>query len=245
MQGDKNLTDVGVVVSTIGNSESLEALLNSISKQSYPAKQVVIVDQSEHDNVLSLARKYDFMHLRTPRGLSIGRNAGLAALRGCAFVAFPDDDCEYPLDTFERLVTLFAQTGAAALSGRLDSDGTQRVAFTSKRQTLDKKSVWNRSIEPATFYRYSTLQEVGSFDETLGIGASTRWQSGEGTDLLIRVMNCGYTVVYDPDLVVHEHVQEVRPQDHLHKVRRYARGTGRVYAKWYSVGDKSLLIIKP
>lgn len=217
----------------------------SIAVQSAPARHVVVVDQSETLDVEELARKYDFTHIRTKRGLSLGRNAGMAVLGECEVVAFPDDDCEYAPDTFAKLLNLFQETGADALSGRLDSGDLQRVAFTRQREVLTKKTVWSRSIEPATFYRKSVLLAVGDFDEQLGIGAATKWQSGEGTDLLIRVMNDGGKVVYDPSVVVREHAADVIPDDYLRKVRRYARGTGRVYAKWYSPREKLLLLLRP
>lgn len=241
----EHMDGVGVVVSTLGRSPTLEKLFASIRAQTVPATQVVVVDQSDGETVQLLAKKYEFIHMRTPRGLSLGRNSGLAALDACDVVAFPDDDCEYARETFAQLLSLFRETGANALCGRLDSGGHQRIAFTERREELTKKSVWKRSIEPATFYTKSILDSVGAFDEELGIGSATKWQSGEGTDLLIRVLNHGGRVVYDPTITVTEHPLPVNAEDYLRKVRAYARGTGKVYAKWYSLGDRLLLLAKP
>lgn len=236
---------VGVVISTLGKSPTLDKLFASLRSQTVPAVDVVVVDQSEGESVELLARRHGFTHIRTGRGLSLGRNAGLAVLAECDIVAFPDDDCEYADDSFSKLLSLFEETEADALCGRLDSGGTQRIAFTARRELLGKTSVWRRSIEPATFYKKAILEAVGGFDEQLGIGASTKWQSGEGTDLLIRVLNHGGRVVYDPGLSVKEYPASVSPEQYLKKIRSYARGTGRVYAKWYPLGDRLLLIIKP
>jgi glycosyltransferase involved in cell wall biosynthesis len=240
-----NLNRVGVVVSTIGKSPTLEKLLVSIRNQTLAPEHVVVVDQSNDRTVERLAAEYGATHIRSPRGLSVGRNAGLAVLRNCDIVAFPDDDCEYSADTFQALMNLFEETGADAMSGRLDSGELVRIAFSQQREVLTKSSVWTRTIEPATFYRASSLKAAGSFDVKLGIGAATMWQSGEGTDLLIRLINAGGTVVYDPSLIVREYPADVTPEDYLRKVRSYARGTGRVYKKWYSPKEQLLVVVKP
>lgn len=233
---------VGVVISTIGNSPTLWRTLKSVEDQR--PHQIVVVDQSDGTDVETLAGEYGVTHVRTGRGLSLGRNAGIAALVDCEVVAFTDDDCEYAPETFSQLTDMFKDPKVGALSGRLIS-GTERIAFTETREVLTKKTVWRRTIEAATFYRFSVLEKIGTFDETLGIGAPTKWQSGEGTDLLIRVLGGGWQVIYEPTLEVTENPNAVADADYLAKVRKYARGTGRVYRKWYPPRDRILTVVRP
>jgi hypothetical protein len=52
------------------------------------------------------------------------------------------------------------------------------------------------------FLRASVVRAVGGFDEQLGLGARTPWSSGEEIDYLIRALDLGTRIEYDPDLVV-------------------------------------------
>lgn len=236
---------ISVVISTLGKSPILDLALESISKQRHPAEQVVVVDQSQEGQVHQLAENWNATYLTSERGAAHGRNVGLAALRDCDAVAFLDDDCTYAPDAFETLTTLFEESGADVISGPVRSDGATRVAFDGERRLLGRRSVWTHSIEASTVYRKSMLDVVGGFDETLGVGCPTRWQSGEGTDLLLRVMQAGGRVVYDPSFTVTEFQRPTSPDDYLRKVRNYARGTGRVYQSWYSPWECAALVLKP
>jgi GT2 family glycosyltransferase len=52
------------------------------------------------------------------------------------------------------------------------------------------------------FLRAPVVQAVGNFDEELGLGADTPWSSGEEIDYLIRALDLGARIEYDPSLVV-------------------------------------------
>src|SRR5207245_11020321 len=66
-------------------------------------------------------------------------------------------------------------------------------------------------------------------DESLGVGAGSRWGSGEETDYLIRAMQRG-AVFYDPSLVVGHPEWGAAPYSESirRKARSYAVGMGHV-----------------
>ncbi len=80
--------------------------------------------------------------------------------------------------------------------------------------------------------RRAVLERIDGFDETLGVGAPTPWQSGEGQDLLLRAIAAGYACWYDPTVYGHDVTWEERstPRQIANKARGYGRGMGYVLA---------------
>jgi hypothetical protein len=62
--------------------------------------------------------------------------------------------------------------------------------------------VWNRAISFTIFLRAAVVEAVGRFDEQLGLGSGRPWSSGEETEYLVRALDTGARIEYDPELVV-------------------------------------------
>ena len=52
----------------------------------------------------------------------------------------------------------------------------------------------------------SVVERVGPFDERLGLGSGAAWSSGEEVDYVIRAVDVGARIAYDPSLVVRHRV---------------------------------------
>lgn len=237
---------IGVVISTIGKVDKLNLTFASLAEQTHAPHQVIVVDQSGGsmvaERVAAWQDRLPLSRITTERGVSLGRNAGWQALEGADVVVFPDDDITMEPDTLAAISIEFANSDIVALGGRLSSG--DRIAFQGGRGYFNRRDVWTKTIESTTFYRMSTLREVGGFDVTLGVGCTTQWQSGEGTDLLLRVMEHG-RALYEPSIVLTEHMDPVPPADYLRKVRKYGRGTGRVYRLRYNAFECARVIARP
>lgn len=239
---------IGVVISTIGLADKLDLVFASLDAQDTRPHQVIVVDQGESSRVAETVAAWTgtlpVQRLVSPRGASLGRNTGWQALNDCDIVAFPDDDIVLEPGTLTAVLSEFSRDNElSALSGRLIGSG-QRVAFSGGREYLNKQTVWTKAIEATTFYRMDALIATGGFDIDLGVGCSTQWQSGEGTDLLLRVMPLG-RILFEPSIVVREHQDPITQSGYLNKVRRYARGTGRVYRIHYGWFQCVLAILRP
>lgn len=96
---------------------------------------------------------------------------------------------------------------------------------------LDKKNVWS-VIEPGLFVGHAAFLFLGGFDESIGTGAVTPWQSGEGTELLLRWMQQFPTEQFQ--WINHPVVYGISDPRGLSKIERriklraYARGYGRL-----------------
>lgn len=182
-------------------------LLESLQAQTRPAFRLVVVDQNDDDllgPVLADFASLDILRLRAPSlGLSRARNLALQHVRA-DFVAFPDDDCVYPADLLERVAAAFGRETLDGIVGRT-ADPAGRPArrrFATVGGRVDRKSVWHCGNSASMFLRRDLVDRVGAFDESLGLGSGTPQAQGEEIDYLIRALDGGARIFYDPGLVV-------------------------------------------
>lgn len=227
------LPRVGVAISTIGR-HGLAGLLASAARSSHRPTSVVVADQSGGGLELDVeAYPFPVQVVPSSGGVSAGRNAAAALLgQGVDVVAFPNDDSTYPASTLEGVARAFAgprRPDAVACS--LEEYGRPRFVLPSPGTALDRVNVW-RAIEPATFMCSEAFEAAAGFRQDLGSGAGTPWGSGEGTDLLLRMMSTGGLVLSRADLRVHGpgDRRDLSAEEYVSKHRSYARGTGYVYA---------------
>jgi GT2 family glycosyltransferase len=205
----RDLPSFDLVVATVGRTEALARLLESIAAQGYEGVRVLLVDQNEDDRVASiLAGRMSVERVRSAPGLSRARNAALAHLEA-DLVAFPDDDCSYPPGLLADVAARFAADASLdGLAGRAeDESGASSPSWKADEAALTLDNLWNRANAATIFLRRELVARVGPFDERLGLGSGEPWSSGEETDYLIRAVQVGAKLVYDPALVVRHDVR--------------------------------------
>jgi glycosyltransferase involved in cell wall biosynthesis len=201
---DPKLPSFDLVTATVGRMDEPARLLASLERQTHGEFRLLLVDQNDDERLAGLDGPRVEV-LRAPRGLSRARNEALARLRA-DLVGFPDDDCTYPEDLLERVARRFA--AEPALDGLTGRDQGERWA--SDSAVLTRRNVWNRAISFTIFLRSGLVRRVGAFDERLGLPTS----SGEEIDYLIRALDAGAHIVYDPSIVV-AHTPTSRPLEQL------------------------------
>jgi glycosyltransferase involved in cell wall biosynthesis len=198
-----------LILATLGRRPAeLRRFLRSVVDQDLPGCRVLIVDQSEGDAVTAVltefAGRLEMQHRTSETGLSRARNVGLASSTGDV-VAFPDDDCAYPPGLLNRVeAVLRADPQLHGVSVRaITPTGTPTLTRWDRgRGLLDRGNVWRRAVSPGIFLRRGLIDRVGMMDERLGVGAGSPWGSGEETDYLIRAIDLGFRVLYEPSLHV-------------------------------------------
>jgi len=203
---DERLPSFDLVVATVDRVAELERLLASVQAQTHRAVRVLLVDQNEDDRlepVLQEQRSFNLVRLHAQRGLSRARNAALEDI-SADLVAFPDDDCVFASDLLERVARRFAGDRALdGLTGRaVDETGRSSQSWAQDPAPLTRENLWNRAISFTIFLRAPLVAGVGRFDEQLGLGATAPWASGEEIDYLVRALDAGARIEYDPALVV-------------------------------------------
>lgn len=185
-------------------------------------------------------------HHISRRGLSIARNAGIAATSG-EVVALLDDDCEAAPDWLAVLGECFDDPAIGLVGGSLLAPPTTRRFATCPHLTVPELTYdpgGSDGAAPAGWgviggnlaIRRSVLERVGSFDEQLGAG--TAFGGAEETDYMLRVELAGTVMRTSPRSIVHHthgHRYGLRAI-YRHK-RNYARGNGALAAKLTMLGD--------
>jgi hypothetical protein len=226
-----------VAVSTVGRRlDRFEQLLRSLAEQDDPDFVTGICDQSGDSRVPDLVRAYSD-RLRTfsttsAAGLSAGRNSvWRAAPPSVTHIAFPNDTTVLPRRYVSAIKALGAQ--ADVVTCAYLQDGRPRYELPHGASDLDRFTVW-KVLEPATTVATAVLADAGGFDERLGTGSRSRFQSGEGTDLLLRVMAARPVRVRWAPEVELDGVPEafgLAPAAVRSKARSYGRGYGFVLAR--------------
>jgi GT2 family glycosyltransferase len=210
----RELPSFDLVVATVGRTDELARLLDSIAAQEYHRLRVIVVDQNADGRVAELiAGRNPVEHVRSERGLSRARNAALPLLEA-DLVAFPDDDCVYPLGLLGKVAAgLAGDPSLDGLAGRAEDElGASSASWKTDVAILTLDNLWNRANAATIFLRRALVERVGNFDERLGLGSGEPWSSGEETDYLIRAVRAGAKIEYDPALVV---LHDVRKDDAL------------------------------
>jgi glycosyltransferase involved in cell wall biosynthesis len=204
----RELPSFDLVVATVGRTDELARLLDSIDAQEYERLRVIVVDQNDDDRVTAVVDERERVeHIHAERGLSRARNAALRLLQA-EVVAFPDDDCVYPPALLHEVAMRLADPVLDGLAGRAeDESGSSSASWKSDVAILTLENLWNRANAATIFLRRELVARVGSFDERLGLGSGEPWSSGEETDYLIRAVSSGARIEYDPALVVRHDVR--------------------------------------
>lgn len=228
---------VSLVVTTIGRVRALERLLRSLRAQSYQNFEVLVTDQSGSAGIRNVLDRFT-SHLAIEhidasglRGASLGRNLGLARVRG-DIVAFPDDDCWYSEDVLAQVTRWFGKNpDYDGLCGRsIDLNGNlTSCRWDEHSGDVDKYNVWRRAIGSTIFLQRRVVERVGKFALHLGPGAASPWQCGEETDFLLRALAYEARIYYTLALNIY-HLDPVVTYDRstIQRAKGYGPGYGYV-----------------
>ena len=255
---------ISLIVATVGRVEELDRMLASMAAQALEAVEIIVVDQNTDDRVEALLAGWKgrlrFVHVRTARGLSRARNAGLRLASG-ELVGFPDDDCWYPESLLLQVEEWFERhPGYDLLSCSVQDGSGREVASRWPRQSqqITRDSVLRTCVSAALFMRKAALINLGGFDEQMGLGAATPFQSGEDSDVALRCLNSGSIGWFEKRLFVY-HPDKSAGTVTSSRAFSYGMGFGRLlrvhsysastllYHVARAVGGaaKSLLIARP
>ena len=236
--------DISLIVCTLGRTEELRRLIASLQNSTAAPLEVLIVDQNPAgylDDILSAGGGLPLKRIPCEPGLSRARNVGLKAARG-RIIGCPDDDCWYPPNVIRDVQSAFAsRPELGILIGRTaDAEGRTSVSpHMEAPAPISRDNVFRAGNSNGLFVRRDVADAVGGFDESLGVGARTPFQSGEETDFVLRGLASGAAGSFDPSLVIHHEQGNPAKARQIHRIRQYSAGFGRVLRKngfgWGSV----------
>jgi GT2 family glycosyltransferase len=247
---DQVLPSFDLVVATLGRVEELDRFLRSLAAQTHQGFRVILVDQNEDDRLAPVLERYrslELARLQSAPGLSRARNAGLRRVRA-ELVAFPDDDCSFPEDLLEHVARSFIpRPELDGLTGRAaDEQGRSSPSWSPVGAMLTRANLWNRTISFSIFLRRKVVEQVGPFDEQLGLGSGHPWSSGEEIDYLVRAVDAGARIEFDPKIVVVHENKELAPAAFRAVGARDGASVGYILRKHrYPAGTLGWMLVRP
>ncbi|MFB3915162.1 MAG: glycosyltransferase family 2 protein [Terriglobales bacterium] len=226
-----------LVVATVGRTLELQRLLESVDRQTHRDFEVIVVDQNTDHRLIPLVAafdgRFDIVRVTSAPGLSLARNRGLREVTG-EVVSFPDDDCWYDHNVLKQVDDVFAlNPGWHGVNGdAIDESGNLILPWRDRPGRLTRPKSWRRSLAYTYFLRTEVFRTIGGFDVMLGVGSPGPWQSGEDSDLMLRAIDAGHYVAYDPNIRVN-HPRLFLSFNETTRLKRYgyALGDGRVLRK--------------
>jgi GT2 family glycosyltransferase len=237
MGAERNRDRIALAVSTRDRPEILaRCLLPGLFDLAAAGVAVVLVDQSSGPETAGLVEGFPgIRYVRSGPGLSRGRNVAIAET-STQLIAFTDDDVTIGPGWLEAIVGAYDRVDdAGAVCGR-------GVTPTGVLLPGSKDGVYRWPANPFGLgsgfniaFRREALDAVGPFDEELGAGA--RFEAGEDTDMLYRIMRAGWSVVCSDEITVVHHDWRSRA-DEIRLHRGYGLGAGAQTAKHVAAGDR-------
>jgi glycosyltransferase involved in cell wall biosynthesis len=251
------IPDISLVLATVGRTDELDRVFDSLAAQTFSNFEVIVVDQNKDDRLLPYLDRARYLgvavrHIRQQQpNLAAARNAGIEAARG-DWIGFPDDDCWYESNVLERVFNRFTQNDkpAGVVVRWVEQNEQPLVAGTL---TWERSSAF-RDIPVSSitlFCSRAVSRKIGGFDARLGVG---QWfGAGEETDFVLRALQSGAVFVYEPSAQVHHAVASREPEatpQARRAIRLRARGTGALYAKnrlpaWVIVRGLMAPVLRP
>ncbi|MCX5413585.1 glycosyltransferase family 2 protein [Streptomyces sp. NBC_00059] len=237
---------VVICVYTEERWEDILAAVRSVREQSLPAEEVLLVVDHNRALLERLSEEYgDSSQVRVlanagPRGLSAGRNTGIAASRG-GFVAFLDDDAVAERDWLRHFAKGYDDPGVMAVGGRtLPSWASGRRPAWFPEEFDWVVGCTYRGLPPGTVrvrnvlggnasFRRTAFDAAGGFATGIGRNGDRRPLGGEEAELCIRLTRAvpGAVLLIDDRAVIRHKVPAPRERFGYFRTRTYAEGLSK------------------
>jgi GT2 family glycosyltransferase len=246
--------DVSVVICayTEARWDDLISAIESIRRQTHPPREIIIVvdhNPKLFDRVRQARAEVVVVENREPRGLSGGRNTGIAVAQG-SVIAFLDDDAEAAEDWLQQMTSWYSQDEIVGVGGSVAPrwEAEQPAWFPKEFYWVvgcsyvglpDTSQVVRNLFGGCMCVRREAFDLVGGFRGSIG-RSKGRPMGCEETEFCIRVhqRRPEWQFMFEPRAWIYHRVPAQRTTwDYFHS-RCYAEGLSKAQVAFLAgVGD--------
>ncbi|MFJ8535123.1 glycosyltransferase family 2 protein [Streptomyces sp. NPDC093591] len=240
--------DISVVICVYTEDRwgDILAAVSSVRAQAYPALETLLVVDHNEALLDRLTKEYkEATGIRVlanagPRGLSAGRNTGIAASYG-EVIAFLDDDAVAERDWLRHFAAGYADPSVMAVGGRTEpiwASGRRPAWFPEEfdwvvgctYRGLPRGRVKVRNVLGGNAsFRRTAFDFAGGFASGIGRDGDRLPLGGEETELCIRLTRArpDAVLLIDDRAVIHHRVPGAREHFRYFRTRTYAEGLSK------------------
>jgi glycosyltransferase involved in cell wall biosynthesis len=203
---------ISIVIPFYNAERTLEKVIEACLSQDYPkhSLEVILVDDGSVDSSSAIAKRYVNHSLRyiyqENGGPAKARNTGWKASSG-EIICFTDADCVPEKRWVSKLAASYSSQKIGGVGGSYEIMNGDTLLSACIHEEIRERhlrmpKVVNYLGSFNLSYRRRVLEEVGGFDE------SFRQASGEDNDLAYRVIQKGYTLIFNEEIKVGHYYPE-------------------------------------
>ena len=243
-------TATSLLVCSRNRPKLLFETIQSILQANEIPAELVIVDQSDAPHpALSNIQTDSSCVIRylwsNTRGVSLARNMAIR-IASHPNLVFTDDDMLATPTWFGSLVRSLLEGGPqAVITGRvLPSNEDDFRGYAPSTRSDEQMVIYKGRIDRDVLFTNnmaicrSVLKSIGGFDPNLGPG--TPFPAAEDNDFAFRLLEAGYRIVYDPNVVIYHRAWRSKDED-LWLHWNYGLGQGAFYSKYFNFRDTHMI----
>lgn len=197
---------VSVVIVYYKRSDTIRETLDSVFRQDYTDREIIVVDNHSEDNLKEMIQECGagvrVIELPENLGPCGARNAGIRAARG-EFVVFLEDDASYssPFELTRMMKVWETHPQFHVLAFKICDPDTGELRQREWCHPRYWKDFSNQEFETHYFgegavgFRREVFSTSGTYFEPFFIGV-------ECDDLVVRLLNAGFRILYTPEVRV-------------------------------------------
>ncbi len=199
--------DISVYIPAYNAEQYLEKCLAGVKAQTYPIKEIIVIDDGSTDATAEIARDMGARLMQQPgnSGLSRARRRAFEEI-DAEYLAALDSDCVPEPDWLEILANDIQHPYIAGSSGKLIEFYTKNPVDLWRKIHMPQNWGNNRILSPLlvfgnnTLFRRETVLSVGNYP-------SSDFYRTNNEDYYIsrKLYERGYALVYNPSAVVQHH----------------------------------------
>jgi glycosyltransferase involved in cell wall biosynthesis len=202
---------VSFIIPTLNRERTIEACLKSIAAQTYPNKEIIVVDGCSRDKTLNIVSKYATKIVSESGTLGQARQIGVENSTGDILGIFDSDIVLPAKDWTEKAIQYFKNNNDVAVvwpfnKAPLGASIVTQCYFSlwNSRASEFMKKENKKILIPGgnSFFLRKAFEQTGGFDRSL--------KFGEDLDLGNRIIKLGYKVAIFKEPIIHDTMWSLR-----------------------------------